>query len=33
MNIESYYLCMNIGERGQVTIPKDIQDRFDLCLE
>jgi len=30
MNIESYYLCMKIGERGQVTIPKQIRDRFGL---
>ena len=30
MNIESYYSCMKIGERGQVTIPKDIRDRFGL---
>jgi len=30
MNIESYYQCMKIGERGQVTIPKEIRDRFGL---
>jgi AbrB family looped-hinge helix DNA binding protein len=30
MNIESCYSCMKIGERGQVTIPKDIRDRFGL---
>ncbi len=30
MSIESYYLCMKIGERGQVTIPKKIRDQFGL---
>jgi AbrB family looped-hinge helix DNA binding protein len=30
MDIESYYLCMKIGERGQVTIPKDLRERFGL---
>ena len=30
MYIESYSSCMKIGERGQVTIPKDIRDKFGL---
>lgn len=30
MNDESYCICMKVGERGQVTIPKDIRDRFGL---
>jgi|HubBroStandDraft_1064217.scaffolds.fasta_scaffold457088_2 AbrB family looped-hinge helix DNA binding protein len=33
MNIKSYCLCMKIGERGQVTIPKDIRDKFGLGPE
>jgi len=33
MEINSYLLCMKVGERGQVTIPKGIRERFGIGPE
>ena len=31
MNFKSYLTCMKVGERGQVTIPKEIRRKFGLA--